>query len=125
MAYFCPLQMTNQRHRLQKRLWSVIFLSVFLERAPQRKIQREHVCRYFLYPKLKKEEGCAGLQFTFGLFIYMLDTDSPRKSVAPNSHRRPGQPNPPSLPADLATQSPTCQVSGFAYFPIPGSNQTP
>lgn len=58
MKYFCPLQITNQRCRLQKRPWAIgFFISVFLERPLERKFRQGHVCRLFLYPKLEKGEG--------------------------------------------------------------------
>lgn len=76
----------------------------------------------------KKEEDPAGLQFTFGLFIYSLNTDSPGRVLLPactpaqDSQTHAGT---PSLSADLATRPPSCQACGFACYPIPGSSQTP
>lgn len=82
----------------------------------------------FYIPKWKKEEGTAGLQFTLELFIYMLNTDSlggvllPTHTAGQNCQTKSGT---PSFSADLATQSPSCQASAFASYPIPGANQTP
>lgn len=76
----------------------------------------------------KKEEVTAGLQFTFGLFIYTLNTDSLGRMLLPACTAAWGSQNhagTPSLSADLATRPPSCQTRGFAYYLIPGSSQTP
>lgn len=79
-------------------------------------------------PQTGKKEITAGLQFTFGLFIYTLNTDSPGRVLLPactaaqDSQTHAGT---PSLSADLATRLPICQARGFAYYPIQGCSQPP
>lgn len=88
-----------------------------MKRVPQRKIQQEHMfVDAFYIPKWKKQEGTAGLQFTCGLFIYTLNTDTlgglwlPTHTASQNGHTVPRV---PFLCAGLATQPPTAKPMGF------------
>lgn len=83
----------------------------------------------FYIPKQKKEDGTVGLQFTFGLFIYTLNTQSLGEVLLPaHSAGLNSQPVPAAHLPTLQTWQlgpPTCHANGFAFSLLPGSSQTP
>lgn len=79
---------------LKETVGCCFFLSVFLERAPQRKTPAgAYVCRCFLYPKTEKGGGHCGTAIYIGIIYLYVKHRLPWRSVASNSHSRPELPN--------------------------------